>query len=161
MTLGLDAAITKRGGLGAVRRKSRRGRAGDIELAVEGVAAGRPFAYAVSITAGDDGDWDVKREFASCEDAAGRLCKPRWSRRRAEGLALPFAGDAFGPARDLLRSIGAYTIHPDRLRDPQPPLPPGRLADEGANFASVLKRMPGRGKSAPKACDCAPSCQTS
>lgn len=49
LTIGLDSAITKRGGIDLIRRKLPEGRPPDMEIEARGLAGGDRFSYQVTI----------------------------------------------------------------------------------------------------------------
>ena len=157
--IGLDAAVTNRGGIEYVRRKQARNRL-PVRIAVEGVAFGQRFSYGLSISAMTGGDWKVADERCSIAQSHGSFCFQRdGSDLKVIGpdryagprmldsmmldpkmLALPFAGVPFRNVVNLLRNIGAYSIYPNVLREPQR-LIPGQLEDDARNLAPVLRRL--------------------
>ncbi len=162
LRLGLDTAITNRGGIHYVRWKQALKRL-PVEIELEGVASGRPFSYRLSIAVTGDGDWQVASEHCSVvhgqndpdafsfqrDDAEltvrgpdGYAGPPRLDSAMLDQkmLALPFAGAPFRVVLNLLRDIGAYSIYPDVLREPQR-LVPGPLEDDARNLAPVLRRL--------------------
>ncbi len=60
-----------------------------------------------------------------------------------KSLFLPFMSGhpLVTPAHRFLTSMSVYSIYPDALRVPQPPLAPHPLDEHGQNLASVLKSL--------------------
>ena len=62
LRLGLDAAITNRGGIDYIRRKQSRDRL-PVEIEVDGTCfKPSPYSYGLSIKAMADGEWEVAEE---------------------------------------------------------------------------------------------------
>ena len=159
LRIGLDAAVTNRGGIDYIRRKQSRDRL-PVEIEVEGMASDQPFSYGLSITAMADGEWEVAEE--RCSAARERGC----FRFRRDGsdvtvsgpdgyagsrvldsvmpdpktLTFPLAGVPFRTVLTFLRDMGAYNIYPNALREPQR-LMPGLLEDDARNLVSVLRGL--------------------
>ncbi len=158
---GLDAAMLSRGGIANVRRKvSYGGRPSDVEIEVQAVVGGSRFLYGVTIGAVAGGGWRLKREECKGESNEGSFGFSRVGERlRFSGLpdhgdtsrrigvapddrlALPMVGVPFRSLASFLRRVGAYSIYPDALRQPQPLTQPLRLDDGGEQLASVLRRL--------------------
>ena len=154
LTIGLDSAITKRGGIDLIRRKLPAGRPPDMEIGVDGLADGVSFFYRVTIGAVEGGEWLIKGEY--CRFAGhvlerdetslmmrGPDIDPELHRRRIDSkvLMLPLVGRPFRRVASLLRDIGAYSIYPDVLREPRRLLGQARLEDDAQNLTSVLRGL--------------------
>jgi predicted ATPase len=153
---GLDAAVSKRNGVGSLIRWS----------------GGRPFDLTLSVfikSPQGEGDWS----FVLAQEGGGAFyVKSEWGRwtpfgslishvfQVAEGqwvvhptslepalertsLALPLiAGDSrFHELAAEVKSIAVYQIFPDRLREPQKPNPARPMLEHGENWTSILKAM--------------------
>jgi predicted ATPase len=151
--VGLEAAITTRHGIPAVRRWSA-GRPFDLSIRLELTRSDATALY--EFVLGDrKAGYRVKREAASITTEAGvtayEVSEGRWTSGPSDlrpsvtdvGLVLPLiAGDArFRPLADALKSIEVYSIFPDTLREPQKPDPTRPMQRHGANWCSVLKEM--------------------
>ena len=155
LTIGLDSAITKRGGIDLIRRKLPAGRPPDMEIGVNGFADGTRFSYQVTIGAVGGGDWLIKGEYCRfpLDQLSQHLQRDETSfnvrgtdiihsrQMDPKVLLLPLVGGPFHIVIDFLRDIGAYSIYPDMLRNPQRLLDPARLDDDAQNFASVLRGL--------------------
>ena len=162
LTIGLDAAITNRGGIGQIRRKLPHGRRRDVKIGIEAVVDGSRFSYEVAISASARGDWRLGSEtcriesgrgevggfrqegegffFTGLDDHGGLLDKIEIT-LGASRLMLPLVGEPFSALTRFLTGIGAYRIYPNALREPQRLLRPARLDDDAGNLASVLRRL--------------------
>ena len=72
ITIGLDAAITNRGGIGQIRRKLPHGRRRDVKIGIEAVVDGSRFSYEVAISASARGDWRLGERDMSYRVRHGR-----------------------------------------------------------------------------------------
>ncbi len=153
---GLDAALSARQGIGAVRRWSR-GRPFDVRIETC-VMAGPYFAIHEFALGSRLADYNVKGETATVVigDADNpdvvkfyQLKDGQWLTRPEElrpaldprSLALPLvAGDEhFRPLYEALRDIEIYSIFPDTLREPQKADPSRPMQRHGKNWCSILK----------------------
>ena len=154
LTIGLDSAITKRGGIDLIRRKLPAGRPPDMEIGVDGLADGVRFSYRVTIGAVEGGEWLIKGEHCRFAGHAlerdetslmmrGPDIDPELHRRSIDSkvLMLPLVGRPFCRVASLLRGVGAYSIYPDVLREPRRLLEPARLDDDAQNLTSVLRGL--------------------
>lgn len=154
LTIGLDSAITKRGGIDLIRRKLPAGRPPDMEIGVDGLADGTRFSYQVTIGAVEGGEWLIKGERCKFDSHVlerdetlltmqGPGIGPEMHERRIDSkvLMLPLVGRPFRRVASLLRDIGAYSIYPDVLREPRRLLEPARLDDDAQNLTSVLRGL--------------------
>ena len=162
LTIGLDAAVTNRGGIGQVRRKlPNGGRPHDVEIGVEALVDGFRFSYELAISASASGDWRLGNEACRIEsgtdevagfrleeegyvftpdDEAGLLVKID-AAPTAPALLLPLVSGLYSTLRRFLTGIRAYSLYPDALREPQRLLDSRRLDRDGQNLASVLRKL--------------------
>ncbi len=148
MRLGLEGAITKRHGIGAVRRWSS-GHPYNLSIRLEFSNA----SYGFTLVGSKAQEYRVKREEAEVVLDDERFCftleenqwvrGPRDLRPKVDplNLALPLvSGDErFRPLADALRNIAVYSIFPDILREPQKYDPAKPMKEHGSNWVSVLK----------------------
>jgi len=156
---GLDIAISKRGGMSALRRWSGKGRPYSVEVSLrldlDGLAAG----YRFTLASATRGNYRIKEEV--CEfydvdtgeiDSAFEVKEGRWvsgpeTIRKAEtqsrALTLPLlTGVApFDEVYAFLTEMSFYTIMPELLLEPQVLSTPYPLDEQAANLASVLREM--------------------
>jgi len=152
-SLGLEAAVSKRHGINAVRRWSR-GRPFNVELGVDLDLPDVRATYRFIVASTSSGDYRVKSEAASVaregEDPAYfELSDGNWKHgppdlRPAvdrQNLALQLVGgdSRFRVISDALRGITLYTIFPDKLRGPQRYSPSRPMDEHGGNWVSILK----------------------
>jgi predicted ATPase len=152
MQLGLEGAVTKRHGIGAIRHAGSGGRPYDISIHVEIERDGLEAEYEIVLTGDRVEEYRVKREHASFLNGAtftvenGAFVGPANLNPHLEptGLALTtLAGDArFAPLAHALRSITSYSIFPDALRVPQKYDPRRPMDRHGTNWVSILKDQP-------------------
>jgi len=154
--VGLEAAITKRQGISALRRWST-GHLFDLKILVEVAADGMAGSYEFVLGGDRAQEYRVKREAASVRSGHGRASyvvdDGAWRdgppglapKVDAGGLALPLvaADERFRPLADTLRDMAIYSIFPDTLRDPQKPDPTRPMDEHGANWTSVLRGLRG------------------
>jgi predicted ATPase len=153
MRIGLEAAIAKRQGITALRRRSG-GRPFDITIAlsIEGKDGGSG-SYVIELGAAKEA-YRVKREsvtwFAKIpsynrfEVRDGRwISGPPDLRPKIDpmSLALPLmaADDRFRPLANEIRDVAIYSIFPDTLRRPQTYDPIRPMDEHGTNWCSILK----------------------
>lgn len=158
---GLDAAVTRRNGIGSLIRWS----------------SGRPFDLGLSVSVRNElgsGSWEftlaqegggaffVKSESAtwSFHPEEGKTLSPGYEFEVSDGkwvqhpdsiepalernaLVLPLiSGDSrFRPLAAELRNVAIYQIFPDKLREPQKPSPAKPMLEHGENWTSILKTM--------------------
>lgn len=153
---GLDAAVSKRNGIGSLIRWS----------------SGRPFDLTLSVTIKSpqgEGDWSfilaqegggafyVKAEWAKWAPSGSSTPHSFWVKEgqwvdhpsslepalERTSLALPLiAGDSrFHELAAELKSIAVYQIFPDKLREPQKANPARPMLEHGENWTSILKAM--------------------
>lgn len=151
VTQGLPAAITHRGGIDAVRRRSS-GHPYNVRIELVLALKSGPARYGFEI-AGDrveeyrvKAEWAVGAETSSTFEREGETWSgpPGLSLRIDEqSLALTvLAGDArFSELCDLLSHLVVYSVFPDTLRAPQAFDPTRPMKRHGENWASVLREL--------------------
>lgn len=155
MHLGLDGAVTKRGGIQAIRFAHAQGRPFDVSLRVEIEHEDAKGQYEIVLTGDRIEEYRVKREEAIVirggESVSFRVDDGVWSgpsdlRPRVERASLALtllAGDErFAPLAAALRSVASYSIFPDALRTPQKYDPKRPMDRHGMNWISILKDQP-------------------
>lgn len=155
LRIGLEAAVTKRHGIDAVRRFSE-GHPFDLTIHIDLDGPGGESGFYEFVLTGDRAeDYSVKREVAEWGGALGRarfeVSDGRWKDGPADlrpkverlGLALPLvaADERFSPLANQLRSVAVYSIFPDTLRELQKPDPSRPMTEHGGNWGSVLKEL--------------------
>ncbi|MBI4676020.1 MAG: AAA family ATPase [Elusimicrobia bacterium] len=159
MSLQLQAAFDKRGGIAAVRNMtSGRSYPPNLGLGFEfgpinGNMAGGRFAFEVRALPGYG--FEVVREQCLTRHADGNRFwydRKRVFETNVQGLkpaldptalCLPIVGgdDRFAPALRLFSGMRRYAIEPARLRDMQDPDQGASLKSDGSNAASVLQEI--------------------
>lgn len=153
---GLDAAVVKRGGMGAIRRWSAKGRPFDVELALEfDEPEGR---YGFVLGSARRGEYQIKSEecqlFIAGKEWKFTIQNGQWvtalpaelrqpALTQPTALALPLL-TGFAPFNQLyetLTQMSFYTIMPNLLREPQKPANPYPLEEDARNLASVLREL--------------------
>jgi predicted ATPase len=153
MHIGLEGAITRRHGIGAVRRWSS-GRPYDLSIDAEVSGPAFQGSYGFTLAGDSTEDYSVKEERASLQLKDGlrhqfRIERGTWVEGPSDlrpsvdtlNLALPLiAGDErFKPLADVFRRIAVYAIFPDTLREPQKYDPTKPMDRHGSNWVSILK----------------------
>lgn len=150
----LGGAISRRGGIREVRRRTSGGGLKNIGIHIEFTIDGKIGKYTFVIASSDDLDYQVVREEcqfdgASFSAALGELSKGRFivsdveingPALVADRLALvAFSGQpAFRPVFDALSKMRFYNFSPEWMRELQPGQD-GRLLDSrGENLANVI-----------------------
>lgn len=154
---GLDAAISRRNGIGSLIRWSS-GRPFDLNLGVT-IENARGYGHWLFQLAQESGGaYYVKAEIARWlpvdkPDVEHRfeVVGGQWVHRpesldpdlERTALALPLiAGDSrFHELATELKNVAIYQIFPDKLREPQKPNPARPMLEHGENWASILKAM--------------------
>jgi predicted ATPase len=152
----LDNALRERGGVGEVRRRSRRSTSLGIRIdfVIDNDALVGHYAFQIAATG--DGGYRVLRE--QCRAGAvddefdffdvrngelvgstQRVMPPAVSDRLF--LASAAGIDVFRPVFDGLSAITVYNISPDAMRRPQKPETGDSLRRDGSNVASVFGRL--------------------
>lgn len=158
---GLDAAVTRRNGIGSLIRWSG-GRPFELSILVRLRNERGLGMWSFTLAQESGGAFFVKKETAGWYplDAEGERSSSGHSFEVSNGqwvqhpdgiepklertaLALPLiAGDArFHELAAELRNIAIYQIFPDRLREPQKPSPARPMLEHGENWTSILKGM--------------------
>ena len=169
LKVGLEAAISRRQGIVAIRKWSS-GRPNDVTFEVgfvfprsntldKATRRQRPLTahYSFQIGGSKSEDYRIKNEHARVERQDTDFIEEftikegQWTSGPSElrpqitplNLALPLiAGDErFRPLADALRNISIYSIFPDTLREPQKPDHSRPMSEHGANWSSVLKDL--------------------
>lgn len=148
MQIGLEGAVTKRRGMGAIRHAGSQGRPFDVSLHVDVEREGVRASYEIVLTGDRVEECRVKREHAVVQATSftvdnGTFHGPPDLRPQVEPTSLALttlAGDArFSPLAHALRSIASYSIFPDVLRMPQKYDPRRPMDRHGQNWVSILK----------------------
>lgn len=164
LRLGLDTAISQRGGVSAIRRWSPRGRTSDIEITLETKLGMGSARYSFSIGTGQQEKRRVKHEHLemfrnsiissnSFETKDGKWITPPTnfavefngiadSPISTDNLTLPFLAFVLleiGAVRDQLTAADFYTVFPSTLRPPQKMTGEPMLSEDGSNHASILR----------------------
>ncbi len=153
MAIGLEGAITKRGGIQAIRHAGSQGRPYDIQLEVDVSDHTGKAHYAITLSGDSVEEYRVKHESAEVHRGATVVRfvveNAAWVEGPTElrppvgqrSLALPLlAGDArFASLASALRSVVSYRIFPDELRKPQKYDPTRPMDQHGTNWVSILK----------------------
>jgi predicted ATPase len=157
MHMGLSGALSKRQGIGAVRRWSGYSRPFEITITLQILLDGGHRArYSFGLQEGRADEHRVGFEEASVwsgtEHFHFRIEGGKWvagpqgltPSLDETSLALPLiGGDArFQPLVQALQRISVYSIFPDTLRAPQKYSPVKPMDGHGSNWASVLKDQP-------------------
>lgn len=153
VTQGLPAAVTHRGGIDSVRRRSH-GRPYDVRIQLNVHLETGPATYSFVITGDRLEEYRVKSETAvvSTPDDVWHFHREEnaWQgppgiapRIDEQSLALTALGGAeeFKPLADFLSQITVYSIFPDTLRTPQRFDPTRPMQRHGENWVSVLREM--------------------
>ena len=153
VTQGLSAAITHRGGIDSVRRRSH-GRPFDVTVELRLVLSGAPALFSFVITGDRLGEYRVKRERVELvfegspvgyhrrdsewEGPAG--IQPRVDEQSLVLTAM--GGDVrFKELVTALSGLTVYSIFPDMLREPQRFDPARPMKTHGENWVSVLREL--------------------
>jgi len=153
VTQGLTAAITHRGGIDSVRRRSQ-GRPFDVHIELDIRLSGGSAHYAFVITGDRKEEYRVKSETASVTGGGEVFRFERvgsdWKglegvapRIDEQSLALTALGGTreFKPLVDFLSGITVYSIFPDTLRVPQRFDSSRPMEEHGGNWVSVLRDL--------------------
>ncbi len=151
VTQGLPAAITHRGGIDNVRRRSS-GHPFDVQVRLEILLPGGRASYGFTLGGDRVEEYRVKSEAAAIEAdgqywtfdrAAGRWPPGVLPRFDEQSLALTALGgtEQFKPLADVLASMSVYSIFPDQLRVPQRFDPTFPMQRHGENWVSVLREL--------------------
>ncbi len=151
--LGLPAAVTHRGGIDSVRRRSH-GRPFDVHIELSIALESGTGTYTFVITGDRLEEYRVKSETAvvSEENQTWRFHREgdSWQgppgvapRMDEQSLALTALGgtEGFKPLVDFLSTITVYSIFPDTLRTPQKFNPARPMQRHGENWVSILREL--------------------
>lgn len=151
LTLGLDAAIGRRDGIDAIRRRTpspaKHGQPLDVSVEIE---TSRPqYGYGFTLGTHADAEWYIKEEWIA---RAGHLIF-----HRSEGIITSGPHDlAFddqrlaapllprlesGPITDALATFRRFDIAPDALRAPQPFSQARHLEPDGTNLNHIWSML--------------------
>ncbi|MDE2639696.1 MAG: AAA family ATPase [Chloroflexota bacterium] len=176
VNLGLDAALTQRGGITAVRRRVPRGRPPDVEIEINVQLSKYEARYSVTIGSSRGGDWRLKSErFEALTSEALSPALIRYERvpgsvemlgfgeqfptDQRSSIVEAFSGsgalllsvfsaqEPIGELYAFLQGMSFYSIFPDTLREPQRPLSSYPLDEYGGNLNSVIRTMSDRKRS--------------
>ena len=175
VNLGLDPALTGRGGITAIRRRVPRGRPPDVEIEIAVQLSQYEARYSLTLGSLAGGDWELKSEqfkafanglaahpsvryerdpgsvnlngFAD-QQPAGQMLSIADALRGSRALLLPTfsAQEPIGELYSFLQDMSFYSIFPDTLREPQKPLSSYPLDQHGGNLNSVIRTMRDRNR---------------
>ncbi|MBI4863185.1 MAG: AAA family ATPase [Candidatus Riflebacteria bacterium] len=153
----LESALRERGGINAVRRRSR-GHPNHFSIRLEfRLPDARDGSFSFEIAAEKQGGFSVRRE--ACELTGGLLGDPVRYEVRDGSFFVPVAGiqprlakdrlaltaisghPDFRPVYDLLTGIRTYNLVPDKVRELQDADPGNYLKRDGGNAAAVLREI--------------------
>jgi len=150
---GLPAAITHRGGIDGVRRRSH-GRPFDVHVELDIRLDVGQALYAFVITGDRLGEYRIKSETAKVNNQGEMYHFKRngtsWKgpegiapRMDEQSLALTALGgtEQFKPLADFLSGITVYSVFPDALRVPQRFDPVFPMRSHGENWVSILREL--------------------
>lgn len=167
LKLGLDTAISQRGGIAAIRRWSPPGKSYDIEISISVTTPDIWGDYSFTISSSEWGGYQLKREairvqqlpteefiIQEIEWKDGIWVKP-FHLTAVEGLfnipidpqspvmstAAFFSRTTFGRLQEVLLQTSFYDLSPKTLRKLQNPANERTLADDGENLATVLQHL--------------------
>ncbi|GAB4247487.1 AAA family ATPase [Deferrisoma sp.] len=151
ITQGLPAAITHRGGIDNIRRRSS-GHPFDVRVALTITLGQGPASYEFVVGGDRVEEYRVKSESARIHVGSQYWefdrKYDRWPpgmrpRLDEQSLALTALGgtEQFKPLADFLASMSVYSIFPDQLRVPQRFDPTFPMQRHGENWVSVLRDL--------------------
>ncbi len=170
VNLGLDPALTGRGGITAIRRRIPRGHPPDVEIEVTVQLSKHVARYSITLGSLAGGDWSLKSErfqastsealspaavryerdpdsvnmngFAE-QSSAGQIFSIAEALRGSRALLLSAfsAQEPIGELYAFLQDMSFYSIFPNALREPQKPLSSYPLDEHGGNLNSVIRAM--------------------
>jgi predicted ATPase len=176
VNLGLDAALTGRGGITTIRRRIPRGHPPDVEIEITVQLSNHEARYSVIIGSRAGGDWALKSErFDASTNEALSPARVRYERVPGSITTNGFAEqlptdqmpslfealsgsqalllstfspyEPIGELYSFLRDMSFYSIFPDTLKRPQRPLSSYPLDEHGGNLNSVIRTMEDRKRS--------------
>src|SRR5262245_35903601 len=153
----LDNALRERGGIGAVRRRSR-GHPTHFGISVDFSSNGYGGQYKFQVAAVGGGDYRVSHEdcrvvsatfgseaknFSLRDGTLVGTSEPVMPPATADRLYLVSAAGnpAFRPVFNGLAAVNVYNINPDAMRQLQKPEQGDLLRCDGSNIASVIERI--------------------
>lgn len=166
LRLGLDTAISQRGGIGAIRRWSSQSKRSDIEISldVEGPMLSGVYSFVIAGNRADS--YSVQHErcevihnappWAYFETRNGKWLKTPSDPFSMFQMGFPMPIDPaelmlfalsplspfhFGGLRQLLLDVHCYSLFPNILRRPQNPNSERILEDHGENLTTVLRQI--------------------
>jgi len=171
---GIDTAVSKRGGISAIRRWSPRGRTNDMEIRLEIEETDGSACYSFLLGTGQEEKRRVKHEFLQnmptseenrvlFETRGGRWIAPPtdFLINRARALNIPIASDAlmlptlssyfreFDTIRRNITATNFYSVFPNTLRLPQKQTSEAALSEDGQNLATILRNIKKQGQFQP------------
>jgi predicted ATPase len=152
LQLGLDAAVTNRGGIGRIRRWSAKGRPYDVSITLNLSLDNQGAEYTFTLSSEKRNEYRIKREYYRYgptvfleRENNQWVVEPRGLSLPVQerGLTLPLLSNTaeIKPIYDFLTNMGFYTIFPNVLRPPQKPTNPYPLDEHGENLASALREF--------------------
>lgn len=150
---GLDAALLAhdRGGIGRLRRYSKKGRPFDVSVTLWLRLDGVEGSYSFTLASEKKNEFAVKNETCTLglheyvieNGVLTKSTLPNTVAIQGRNLTLPLVGNSpeFSPIYDFLSHMGLYSIFPTDLRSPQRPGNAYPLDEQGANLASVLREF--------------------
>lgn len=154
LTSSLDQALSLRGGLSEVRRRSS-GHPTHFAIRLEFVVNGQQGCYAFNVAALKDRGFEVQKEVCSLggpgkgpyyrierglATASSEQTMPALTRDRLALVALSGLS-AFRPIYDALTSMSFYNLNPKLMRELQKPQEGRLLKPVGENIASVIGHL--------------------
>ncbi|MGP1346292.1 MAG: AAA family ATPase [Phycisphaerales bacterium] len=153
----LEHAIRERGGIDQVRRKSLGGRPTNPGIAVRVAIPDGTAEYSFRIAAMPNRGFRVDRERCIVRDKDDSIRADfnlrngefRWNLKHAAPAITPdrlmliaLSGmEEFRPVYDVLTRMTFHNLNPEVMKYPGRPEPGDRLAGDGHNIASVIKRL--------------------
>ncbi len=150
---GLDAALISydRGGIGALRRYSAKGKPYDVAISLDLTLNNEKCSYSFTLSSLRRNEYRVKSE--RCSVASGKYTYEIKDGKLVEttidgaiaiqekNLTLPLVGNLteFSLLYEFLIQMGFYSIFPNNLRPPQRPGNTYPLDEQGNNLATVLR----------------------
>lgn len=167
---GLDAAVVKRGGMGAIRRWSAKGRPFDVELTLGFDESQGSYGFVLG--SARRGEYQIKSEecrlFMAGQEwefviqngqwitaLPAELRQPALTQPTALALPLLTGFTPFNQLYEALTQMSFYTIMPNLLREPQKPANPYPLEEDARNLASVLRELQTEHRAASQNLTCA------
>jgi len=172
LQIGVDTAISQRGGISAVRKWSPRGRTNDIEINLEIEGLTITAHYSFLIGTGQQEKRRVKRELLQITDdlwgttssvfetKAGKWITSGTSFIKnqeqilnipvaPDDLMLPTISNLFSDTTMVIRTLADssyYSVFPNTLKAPQRQVSETLLSEDGGNLATTLRSIKKQGK---------------